>query len=229
MPRLILPIYVLLCLGCSQDYERLSQEVQRLRLAFSLVRYQQDVKQASTIEEITSVYEKGERLALSLKPHLAPVLVSVYSESLAQTYQTVEQARQEFNRCTQAVEQAAKMIEPKKRAYEQAQEASDQAGEPFLYIRKRDGGGRSIALKKRPPPRTHEEAKKREEEEKRWNEAARIAKKAKKEYRRSEEEYIQARKAEEDAEVKYIQSVLHAWDWLDLYVDRLVQDEDARE
>ena len=166
MPRLILPIYVFLCLGCSQGYERLSQEVQRLRLAFSLVRYQQDIKQASTIEEVTSVYEKGERLALSLKHHLTPALMPIYSENLAQTYQTIEQAQQELNKCTQAVGQTAKILIPKKQAYEQADQLLDQAQEPFLHIWKDERGRKHIASKKRPPPRTLEERKKREEEQK---------------------------------------------------------------
>ena len=221
MPRLLLSILSRLLVGtlvvfpiysCSQD-----QEVQRLRLAFSLFLYQQDVKETTLVAEVTPLYKKGERLAVSLKEHLAPADLPIYQEHVEQTYQAKDKAQEVLNRKRQAVEQAAHIYKEKKQAYEEAEEADRQAfreRERFL----KENIGINI-YKNKDYLRINEKL----------NRAHSIRRDAKREYSRSEEEYIQAQKAEEDAEIEYIQSILHAWDWLDLYVEQLIQDGDARE
>ena len=216
MTRLVLSILSRLLVGmlvvspiysCSQD-----EDVQRLRLAFLLFLYQQDVEEA-TVSEVAALYKEGERLAIALKKHLDPAGLPLYQESVKQTYQAKDQARQALDIKRQALEKAVNIYDQKKQAYEEADEEYRRASRAENKWSGRDYHKNKERL------RLTENRKC----------ADRILIDKRKEYRRSEEEYIQARKAEEDTEMAYIRIVLHAWDWLDLYVEQLVQDGEVRE
>ena len=51
---------------------------------------------------------------------------------------------------------------------------------------------------------------------------------AHKEYLRAEQEYIKAQKQVRDVEESYLSGLVLAWDWLDLYMNQLVQKETRR-
>lgn len=217
MPRLILPILsVCLVFSCSQ--EQLAQDVQRLRLAFLVSRYQQDIEKVTLIAEVAPLYKEGEQLAVTLKDHLTPASQPLYEGRIEQTYQAKDEARQVLDKHTQGVERAAEIYKQKKKSYEEAEEAYWQA---FREEQRWLGENPQAPYKGKDHLRLKEEI----------NRFYGIRRDAKRAYQRSEEDYVQARKEKEDAETKYIQIVLHSWDWLDLYVDQLVQnqDEDAKE
>ena len=199
---LSLPIGALVaCLicGCSQD-----DQLYRLRLAVLLSQYRLDIKEAKTFEDVDPIYRRGQQLAIELKRYLPPAALPLYQARIDTSLLYRDGVLAGLERRTRLAEEAAKTYAEKDRAYDEAV-AAHRAEQAHVYKAMKD---KKVAEKLRRAHRAREAAKE--------------------EYLHAEQEYIKAQELVRDVEESYMFGLVRAWDWLDLYMDQLVQYEGAK-
>lgn len=211
MPRLILSLPIgslVVCLicGCSQN-DQLAEEVERLRLAVLLSQYRLDVKDAKTFEDVDHIYRRGQQLAIELKRYLPPAALPLYQARIDTSLLYRDGVLVGLEQRTRIAEEAAKKVAEKKRLHEEATEAYNEFFDDKATYRFMGGNP---------------------DEDKKRQRAYSACLAAKKEYVRAEQEYIKAQEQVRDVEESYMFGLVRAWEWLDLYMNQLVQYEDAK-
>ena len=199
MPRLVLFLLIgsfVVCpaCGCSQD-DQLAEKVERLRLAVLLFQYRLDVKEAKTFEDVDPIYRRGQQLAIELKRYLPPAALPLYQARIDTSLLYRDGVLAGLEQRTRIAEEAAKTYAEKDRAYDEAVAAH-----------------RAFNLYNE----TAAEAEKRRR-------AYQVRQAAKEAYILAEQKYIKAQELVRDVEESYMFGLVRAWDWLDLYMNQLVQ------
>ena len=181
--------------GCSQD-----DRLDRLRLAILLSQYRLDVKEAKTFEDVDPIYRRGQQLAIELKRYLPPAALPLYQARIDTSLLYRDGVLAGLERRTRLADEAAETLAKKERAY-------NRAHDEYIAVHKATYGAVG------------------DEKFAELGRAKRARKTAEEEYVRAEREHIKAQKQVRDVEESYMFGLVHAWDWLDLYMQQLVQYE----